>query len=240
MPKPTPLSCLLAAASLSMVFAAPVLADSQAAEAHARAMNDIAATPPQEAGPGQGPGSEPYDPLQSQINAMVGLAQVQEHDANEFAKLQADPRYQAYLQGGWEYFDGRPGAAPGDYCTAVFWRKEGFIILSGPGDNYDGAMLMFAGDAVPTPSKLKMVRATLTQTSASPATLMAFNFQKNPAHPGIGTIAFAVPSAAALMGGMEERNDFAVSLGGKEVFRLGWHDGLAARDKWAECVEKRR
>lgn len=202
-------------------------------------MNDIAATPPQDGGPGQGPAGEPYDPLQSRINVMVGMAQVQEHNASEFAKLQKDPRYQTYLNGGWEYFDGRPGAAPGDYCTAVFWRKEGFIILSGPGDNYEGAMLMFAGDAVPTPSKLKMVRATLTQTSATPATLMAFNFQKNPENPGIGTIAFAVPSAVALMGGMEERNDFAVSIGGKEVFRLGWHDGLAAREKWAECVGRR-
>ncbi len=216
------------------------MANPQGAEEHARAMNDIAASPPKGPGTDQAPPSKPYDPLQSRINVMVGIAQIQERNTKEFAKLQKDPRYQTYLHGGWEYFDGRPGAAPGDYCTAVFWRKDGFIILSGPGDNYDGAMLMFAGNAVPKPPKMKLVKAVLSQTSASPATIKAFNFQKNAETPEIGTIAFAVSSAQALMGGMEEKNDFAVSIDGKEVFRLGWQGGLAARDKWGECVFKRK
>lgn len=232
---------ILTVSAVAALLSTAAIANPQAAEEYARAMNlDIAATPEQGPGGDQGPPTKPYDPLQSHINLVMGMAQARELNASEFARLQKDPRYQTYLKGGWEYFDGRPGAAPGEYCTAVFWRKEGFIILSGPGDNYDGAMLMFAGEDVPIPSKLKMVKATLTQTSASPATIKAFNFQKNPENPSIGTIAFAVPSAAALIGGMEDKNDFAVSISGKEVFRLGWHQGLDARDKWAECVNKRK
>lgn len=100
-------------------------------------------------------------------------------------------------------------------------------------------MIMFAGTSVPTPKKMTMVSATLVQTGAAPATVKAFNFQKDPDTPGVGTIAFAVPSPEALMGGMLDKNDFAVSIKGKEVFRLGWHGGLAAQKKWSECLAKR-
>lgn len=55
---------------------------------------------------------------------------------------------------------------------------------------------------------------------------------------GLGTLIFAVPSMKAALSGMKEEQEFAVSIGGKEVFRMGWKEGIEARNALPRCIRQ--
>ena len=231
-------AAVLAAALLTA--GTPAACQSNEAEAHARAMNDIAATPPQYEGPQDGAGEDArYDPVQNQISFMLHALEAQRMNAEALAELEADPRYQTYLNGGWDYFQSGEAPRPGEYCTASFWSHEGAITLTGGGSDYEGALLMFTGEAVPKPRELEEVRATLSQTGARPATVKVFVFRHNETLGNLGTIAFTVPTMEAALQGMVDDMEFAVSIGRREVFRMAWRDGTVARNRLRECVDQR-
>ena len=66
-----------------------------------------------------------------------------------------------------------------------------------------------------------------------------YNFAKNPEMKKFGTLVFAVPSMAAALGGMTDMLEFVIEIEGKKVFRMGWEDGLHARNALRKCVRRR-
>jgi hypothetical protein len=188
------------------------------------------------------PNSEPsvplVDPMQSRVNTAISTLKLLELQLRERQKLAKDPKYQAFLKGAWEFFPGNNDAAPGESCAALFWKKDGLIMLSGPGKDYRGALLTFWGKDIPRPNKVERVKVTLTQQSNEPPqTVQAFNY----ATPGIeyGAITFAVPTIEAALATMEDVLSFDLAIEGKSVAKIQWHSGLAARDKLRECVSAR-
>ncbi|BAQ59748.1 hypothetical protein GM3708_153 [Geminocystis sp. NIES-3708] len=184
------------------------------------------------------PSSQPYDPMQERLNVAFSLIQLVISNAQKVDQLTNDPRFQRYHNGGWDFFQGKNDAAPGEYCAAFFWKKDGFIRISGPGGDYQGALLTFWGENIPRPDKLQTIRATLSQSTGAPQTVKVFNYIQ-PGEP-YGAISFTVPSIEMALEAMNDVESFDISIEGKSVAKVEWNDGLMARDKLRECVSAKR
>lgn len=178
-----------------------------------------------------------HDPMQARLDVAVGTLQLFANSLDKIEQLNKDPRFQRYNNGGWDFFQDKVDAAPGEYCAAFFWKKDGFVRVSGPGGDYQGALLTFWGENIPRPKKVEKIKVTLAQSNEPPQTVQAFNYIM----PGdaYGAIALAVPSIEAALEGMEDVQSFDLVIEGKSVAKVEWHGGLAARDQLSKCVSLR-
>lgn len=167
------------------------------------------------------------------------FVQAQLRDFEIRMELQADPRFERYVNGGWDHYQARQPAEPGEYCTATYLSRQGMISLTGHDKSWDGGMLLLIGAEIPRPAAVEQVTATLTQTGDAPATVKAYLFANNPLMEGVGTLGFAVPSMEDALNGMIDETEMVVHIDGKEVFRMSWKDGLKARDELRKCVRQR-
>ncbi|WP_240230386.1 DUF2794 domain-containing protein [Devosia lacusdianchii] len=142
--------------------------------------------------------------------------------------------YERYTNGGWDYFQDQAGARPGEYCAAFYWRGDGMVRLSGPGGDYPGALITFWGPDIPTPGSVETITVTLDQADGAPATVKAFNYHL--AGDAWGAIALAVPTIEAALDGMEDRQSFMLSIGGRMVAQVEWRDGLTAKSQLERCL----
>lgn len=179
----------------------------------------------------------PYDPMQARLDVAVGTLQLFAGSLDKVEQLSKDPRFDRYYNGGWDFFQDKVNAAPGEYCAAFFWKQDGFVRVSGPGGDYQGALLTFWGENIPRPKKVEKIKVTLTQSNEPPQTVQAFNYIM----PGdaYGAIALAVPSIEAALAGIEDVQSFDLAINGKSVAKVEWNNGLAARDKLSKCVSLR-
>jgi hypothetical protein len=149
-----------------------------------------------------------------------------------------DPKFQKYLNGGWDFVYGRKNAAPGEYCGALFMKKDGGMVsVMGPGGDYKGATLTFWGKDIPRPNKIEKIRATLSQSIGKPQTVQVFNYIV-PNSP-YGAISFTVPTIESALTAMKDVESFDIAIDGKSVVKVEWNGGLAARDKLRQCVSAR-
>jgi len=208
---------------------------------HHSDMVDIAATPP----PPEWWGDEPYDddapepyydPTAFYLDHAIVASRRAALDALE--RILDDPKSRAYRDGTWQFFQDKIDADPGEYCAALFWRKDGFVRLSGPGGDFDGAMITFWSEHIPRPDAVRNIAVTLAQTGEDPPqTVRTFNYvQRGQAY---GAIAFAVPTFDALLDNIEDAHWFELSIDGKSVARVEWTGGHAARDALRRCAAAR-
>jgi hypothetical protein len=167
------------------------------------------------------------------------LIQAQQRDQEIMDELRADPRFERYINGGWDYYQAREPAEPGEFCTATYLSRHGMISLTGHDQTWDGGMLLLIGAKIPRPEAVEQVTATLTQTGDAPATVKAYLFANNPLMEGLGTLGFAVPSMEDALNGMIDETEMVVHIDGQQVFRMSWKDGLKARDELRKCVRQR-
>jgi hypothetical protein len=198
---------------------------------------------PSENSPNPGPGrpqpprQQPPDPMKVKLNAATKRIQAIEHKVKQKPELLNDPKVQTSLNGTWEFFQAQHKAAPGEFCTAFFWRKEGFVTLSGRGGGSPAALLTFFGKDIPRPNSVETIQITLTQGNEAPQTLQAFNYVMSP--DADAAITVSVPNIDAALAGMEDTQSFDVAIASKSVVTVEWRGGLAARDKLRECVNAR-
>jgi hypothetical protein len=180
------------------------------------------------------PPTTPYDPMQARVNYAYNLFQL---FALQQQQLAENPLYRKYIDGSWEFFQDAKEPKPGEYCVALFYRKGTILTLSGPGGDYQGALLSFWGQNIPRPKKLETVKVTLVQSNSPTQTVTALNY----AVPGseFGTISLVVPTIDAALAGMEDIQSFDVAIAGKSVAQIEWHSGLAARDNLRKCLSAR-
>lgn len=182
-----------------------------------------------------------YDPMEDLVSS--AQREINAHEAIETSKKRVldDPRRRKVEQGFWQFFQAQRGAKPGQYCTAVYWKRDRMISISGPGGGYQGALLGFVAvqpdEGFPRPDHPKdrqKLKITLTQGRDAPATLTALNGS-------IGGLAdqiqVAVPTIDAALAGMEDRLAFRIDHAGRRIFELEWHAGLAARDLLRRCLQ---
>ncbi len=179
-------------------------------------------------------------PITPMTLEMQYLIESTRRELDEVAAVHADPRYQRYANGGWDYYQSRSPAGPGEYCAATYLNRDGMITLTGVGSGWDGALLMFVGEDIPKPDAFREISATLTQSGDTPATVRVYNYERRPGMEALGTLVFAVPAMSAALAGMTDELEFVIAIEGQEVFRMTWKDGLAARDELRKCVRQRR
>lgn len=153
-------------------------------------------------------------------------------------ELRKDPVLMRFVHGHWEHYQARKLAAPGEFCAATYTNLHGSITLNGVDKRWEGGLLTFIGKDIPKPDRFSEISATLTQSGGPPATVRIFNAQATPAMRGFGTLIFAVPSMKAALSGMEDKQEFAISIDGREVFRMGWKEGAAARESLRRCMRQ--
>jgi hypothetical protein len=234
-------TAILALSATQPAYACSDLPNICAAQAqHNQQMIDIAATAPQgEKGSNYTP--PPPDPMQVRMGVASGMIQIMQRQVDNAAKLSAlrkDPRYQRYQNGGWDFFQDQTNAAPGEYCAAFYWKKDGMVRISGPGGGYDGGLLTFWGEDIPRPMKVEKITVTLSQTDYPAQTVKAFNYVL----PGeaFGAIALAVPSIDAALDTMTDVMTFDLSINGQSVAKVDWTQGLIARAQLQKCIAQRR
>ena len=236
----------LATATVALSAAQPASACSDlpnicAAQAqHNQQMIDIAATAPQGA-EGSDYTPPPPDPMQVRMSVASGMIQMMQRQVDDAAKLSAlrkDPRYERYQNGGWDFFQDLPDAAPGEFCAAFYWKKGGMVRISGPGGGYGGGLLTFWGEDIPRPMKVEKITVTLSQTGYPAQTVKAFNYVLP--EEAFGAIALAVPSIEAALATMTDVIAFDLLINGHSVAKVDWTEGFVARDKLQKCIVQRR
>lgn len=164
----------------------------------------------------------------------------QRQNDEKLNELRKDPVLMRHVNGYWEQYQTRESAKPGEFCAATYTNLHGSITLNGVDDRWEGGLLTFIGKDIPKPDDFSEITATLTQSGDRPATVRIYNLQASPKMKGLGTLIFAVPSMKAALSGMKEEQEFAVSIGGKEVFRMGWKEGIEARNALRRCIRQGR
>ncbi|MEQ7415441.1 hypothetical protein ABQF04_07515 [Xanthomonas campestris pv. campestris] len=172
-----------------------------------------------------------YDPLKARATAALGMAQML---LSEKAKLASDPNYQRFRKGFWQHFDPSADAKPGDNCVAAYGNLQGIVTLAGPAGDYRRALMSFTGPGLPRPKKDGLIKVGLDGGDGKPTTVRAFHYLT----PGteLVTIAFAVPSAEAMLGGIDDTAHYRLLIDNKQVFEIEWHDGHQARDELRRCI----
>lgn len=191
----------------------------------------------------QYPGSQsdagpPADPMGARVSAATAIFELSALEFERSAKLARDPRYQAYLNGEWKFFEDTSGKAPGQFCGALYWSKEGVVVLSGPGGAYNGALLTFSHPDFPRPQEMKVVKVSLWQTGdTKPQIVSAVSYTQGGS---MGAISLAVPTLDLALDTMLDRQSFRLELDGKVILDLTWHDGDSARAALRKCYSARR
>lgn len=163
----------------------------------------------------------------------------QRQNDEKLNELRKDPVLMRHVNGYWEHYQAREPARPGEFCAATYTNLHGSITLNGVDDRWEGGLLTFIGKDIPAPDAFREITATLTQSGDRPATVRIYNPASSPEMKGLGTLIFAVPSMNAALSGMRKEQEFAISIEGKEVFRVSWKDGIQARNMLRSCTEKR-
>lgn len=174
------------------------------------------------------------DPMQTRLQVATGMLDLTAQKNQQAATLTQDPRYDRYINGGWDFFQDNQNPKKGEYCAAFFWKKESLIKVSGPGGEYQGAILTFWGENIPQPKKTETIQVTLKQSTGEAQTVRVFNY-KLPNYQ-YAAISFAIPSAQALFDNMLEKEHFIIEKDGKKIVEAEWQDGLKARDQLKNCA----
>lgn len=151
------------------------------------------------------------------------------------AEMANNPLYQKMKAGYWEYQDGIPGMPKGDGCSATYVNLDGAVTIAGPKNDFRQATIIFWGGHIPSPSWEGMEDVTLSQTGSNqPATVEAHHFSM--ADGQLGSVAFTVPDAQALVNGIFDQHNFKVSQNGTPWIDITWASGNAAKRRLSACL----
>lgn len=146
-----------------------------------------------------------------------------------------DPTYRALKQGTWDFAKNKPDS-PDKVCQASFLTLHGGVMfIDIVGQQKNGTMLGFFGGLIPKAKTIQPITLSLTQ-SGQTQTVKAFH-STFPGGKDIGMYLFVVPSTQALLGAIEDKQDYTVSHNGEVMISGKWHSGLKARDWLKACVK---
>lgn len=154
-------------------------------------------------------------------------------------KIRRDPMLLRLVTGYWDSYQTRASAGPGEFCAASYVHLDGVITMSGFDKTWDGGLLIFMGKDIPKPKAFTELTVTLTQSGEKPGQINVFNPPAAEKMGDYGTLILAIPSMSAAVAAIEEKQDFTVTSGGKQVFRMSWKDGGKARKALRACLRDR-
>ncbi len=176
-----------------------------------------------------------YDPIKGLLSTTEPEINVVALDTRNMAIMKEN-----YENGYWSVFQGKAGAPKGEFCMAMFARKEMSVSVSGPGGDYRMALLNFMGldkSAFPTPDGNVKMKINFQQGKEAPVDITAVNTSLVlPTGEKMGVISLPVPTIQALMDAMEDNYRFVIKYDGKLIADIEWNKGLLARDELKKCL----
>jgi hypothetical protein len=121
-------------------------------------------------------------------------------------------------------------------------KRPNYLWLMGPGGNYRGALLRFYGADIPKPTNpdstgMAKQKITLTQAPDPAQTVTVLNNAYKEFK--FGVLSIPVPSLEALVGAIEDTQNFKIEIDGRVVFNSAWNDGGKARDFLQQCAQSK-
>jgi hypothetical protein len=146
-----------------------------------------------------------------------------------------EPKVQAALNGTWEFFQSEEGAAPGEYCTAFFSSRDGFVSLLAQGGGSNEALMTFFSKDIPRPDGLRRIDVSYTEDNEAPRKLEQVPTHAMTSETDAG-ISLFIRDVDTFLERMKDAQSFDLAIADKSVAKVKWQGGLAARDKWRDCV----
>lgn len=152
----------------------------------------------------------------------------------ERAAMLSDPKFQKLSKGYWE-FDEK--SRKDGVCTATYMSLQGGVILMDWAGSEPGTYLAYFGPDIPPLKNMKRLKLTLIQ-SGNKQTVRAYQGSVPWDHE-MGMVMFAVPGSAALLGAIEDTQDFKVLKKRTALIEGEWHSGSEAKTYLSECIGAR-
>lgn len=211
----------------------------QAQQAEERRMNDIAMELNGGVIESSGSGETSYAPNSfvsfppEAWSDWVSHAQDQHRQEIE-ARFANDPAYHELLKGTWTFRNSAVQQSL-NACEATFWTRNGGVSFIHFAGRERMTLLGFFGGSIPSSNRPHFLNAELVQ-SGEVQRVRVLNLHFGSVK-SMGMVLFNVPSPEALLGAIEDKQDFEVRLEGETVVRGEWHSGIKARAALQECLK---
>lgn len=175
------------------------------------------------------------DPFKARMDAISAATSALQGNLAERERIMKSPKYQAYMNGEWEFSEGKKG----EPCAAIFSRKGEIVMISGLGGQSKNGSLTFLGSNIPRPASPKIISVTLSQDNYKPQTVKAGNYTLTLTNTSLGAIELAIPNLEATLTGGKSTNRYDLATDGKSVVNIELQDGSAVSDRLRKCLSAR-
>ncbi len=196
----------------------------------------VCAKKPNGGGSNSGSSAAPQpDPFKAKMDAISSVTSALQGNLAEQERIIKSPKYQAYMNGEWEFSEGKNGGS----CAAIYSRKGEIVMISGLGGKSKNGSLAFLSSNIPRPASPKIVSVTLSQDNYKPQTVKAANHTLTLTNTSLGVIELAIPNLEASLTGGKSTNRYDLAMDGKSVVNIELQDGSAVSDKLRKCLSAR-
>jgi hypothetical protein len=175
------------------------------------------------------------DPFKAKMDAISSVTSALQGNFAEQERIMKSPKYQAYMDGEWEFSEGKNGGP----CAAIYSRKGEIVMMSGLGGKSKNGSLVFLSSNIPRPASPKIVSVTLSQDNYQPQTVKAGNYTLPLTKSSLGAIELAIPNLEAGLTSGKSTNRYELAMDGKSVVNIELQDGSRVADKFRQCLSAR-
>ncbi len=175
------------------------------------------------------------DPFKAKMDAISSVTSALQGNLAEQERMIKSPKYQAYMNGEWEFSEGKNGGP----CAAIYSRKGEIVMISGLGGKSKNGSLAFLSSNIPRPASPKIVSVTLSQDNYKPQTVKAGNSTLQLTNSSLGAIELAIPDLEASLTGGKSTNRYELAMDGKSMVNIELQDSSRVADKLRQCLSAR-
>ena len=174
------------------------------------------------------------DPLKARMDAASAVTSALQGNLAEQERIIKSPKYQAYMDGEWEFSDRK-----NEPCSAIYSRKGEIVVMSGWGGKSKNGFLTFFSSNIPRPASPKIISVTLSQNNYKPQTVKAGNHTLTLTNTSLGAIELAIPNMEASLVGGGGTNRYDLAMDGKSVVNIEFQGGSEVIDRLRQCLSAR-
>lgn len=175
------------------------------------------------------------DPFKGTMDSISSVTSALQGNLAEQERIMKSPKYQAYMNGEWEFSEGKKGGP----CAAIYSRKGEIVMMSGLGGKSKNGSLTFFSSNIPRPASLKIISVTLSQDNYKPQTVKAANHTLTLTNTSLGAIELAIPNLEAGLAGGKSTNRYDLAMDGKSMVNIELKGGSEVIDRLRQCLSTR-
>jgi hypothetical protein len=175
------------------------------------------------------------DSVNARMDGISSVTSALQGNLAERERIMKSPKYQAYMNGEWEFSEGKNG----EPCAAIYSRKGEIVMMSGLGGKSKNGSLAFLSSNIPRPVSPRIISVTLSQDNYKPQTVKAANHTLTLTNSSLGVIELAIPNMEASLTGGKSTNRYELAMDGKSVVNIELQDGSGVAEKLRRCLSAR-